>query len=55
MAFVNKQKVTIGLTPEITKWGKDKAESIGMSLSVLIETVLREQMKKESEKMKVAQ
>lgn len=54
MAYVNKQKVTIGLTPEITKWGKIKAIETGMSLSVLIEGLLKEKMEKEN-KLKAAQ
>ncbi|MBD3107191.1 hypothetical protein IEO70_02260 [Bacillus sp. AGMB 02131] len=49
MAFVNKKKVTIGLTEEVSTFAKEKAKSIGMSMSVYIETLLRKEMEKEKE------
>jgi len=49
MAFVNKKKVTIGLTEEVSSFAKEKAKSIGMSMSVYIETLLRKEMEREKQ------
>jgi hypothetical protein len=48
MAYVNKQKLNIGVTKEVSDWVKEKSKSIGMSASVYIEQLIRAEMEKES-------
>lgn len=47
MAYVRKKQTTIGLTEEVIDFTKKKAQSIGMSMSVYIETLIRKEIEKD--------
>ncbi|MEH7098168.1 hypothetical protein [Neobacillus vireti] len=50
MAYINKQKLNIGVTKEVSEWVKEKAKSRGMSASVYIEQLIRSEMEKDTKK-----
>ncbi|MFB3164702.1 hypothetical protein ABLO26_25410 [Neobacillus sp. 179-J 1A1 HS] len=47
MALVNKDRLTLGVTPEVKEWLQEESKRVGLNISVYIEQLVRSEMRKD--------